>query len=314
MRPRRRLRLWARSVAFTMALSLLVALAVGWQKAALGSAIMAVGAVGLGLLYLLFPRGLHFAFGTATGLALYATLFVVLSEAQFPQAPVWAQTGAFLLPVLAFLAMVYLRRAELAGLAEVDEAGRADHLLRASRWLLPAMLVGVLCFLLPLNRLDPAPQGLALLLAMTVIAAMPALAVRDVVALLVDVALIIEELAARIRHVVVPAVAFLLLYALLVIAFGAFYRIADGLSAMPLFHGPDGPLRVSFPDALHFSVVTFSTVGYGDIRPHDDGIRVLASIQVITGQLLLLFGFAEIMRSRRSGAEVRDPTGHGPAG
>ncbi|HZF75383.1 MAG TPA: potassium channel family protein [Acetobacteraceae bacterium] len=62
------------------------------------------------------------------------------------------------------------------------------------------------------------------------------------------------------------------------------------------------------------SVVTFSTVGYGDIRPYDDGIRVLASIQVITGQLLLLFGFAEIMRARKSGAEVKDPRGHGPAG
>jgi hypothetical protein len=55
-------------------------------------------------------------------------------------------------------------------------------------------------------------------------------------------------------------------------------------------------------------------VGYGDIRPYDDGIRVLASIRVITGQLLLLFGFAEIMRARKSGAEVKDPRGHGPAG
>jgi hypothetical protein len=173
MRPRRRLGLWARSVVFTLALSLLVALAVGWEDAALGSAILAVGAVGLGLLYLLFPRGLHFAFGTATGLALYATLFVVLSEAQFPDAPGWVRTAAFLLPAVAFLAMVYLRRAELAGLAEALEAGRPDHLLRASRWLLPAALVGVVCFLVPLNRLHPVGQGLALLMAMAIIAAMP---------------------------------------------------------------------------------------------------------------------------------------------
>jgi hypothetical protein len=38
-------------------------------------------------------------------------------------------------------------------------------------------------------------------------------------------------------------------------------------------------------------------VGYGDIHPHDNGIRVLASLEVVAGQLLLLFGFAEIMRA-----------------
>jgi hypothetical protein len=45
-----------------------------------------------------------------------------------------------------------------------------------------------------------------------------------------------------------------------------------------------------------------STVGYGDIRPQDDGARVLASLEVLAGQLLLLFGFAEIMRARRGRA------------
>lgn len=79
---------------------------------------------------------------------------------------------------------------------------------------------------------------------------------------------------------------------MLAIAFSAFCLIADGLSAIPLLHGPDRRLRVSLPDALPFSVVAFSTsgpaVGHGDIRRHDDGIRVLASIQVVTGQSLLL--------------------------
>lgn len=40
-------------------------------------------------------------------------------------------------------------------------------------------------------------------------------------------------------------------------------------------------------------------MGYGDIRPLGDGVRVLASLEVLLGQLLLLFGFAEIMRGRR---------------
>lgn len=55
---------------------------------------------------------------------------------------------------------------------------------------------------------------------------------------------------------------------------------------------------LGFPDALYFSLVTQATVGYGDLTPHDEGIRLLTSVQVVAGQVLLLFGFAEIMRTR----------------
>ena len=166
---------------------------------------------------------------------------------------------------------------------------------------------------MPINRLDPLPQAAALACAMATIATIVALAVRDVVRLLVDVALIMHELAGRVRHLAVPVVAYLVLYSLLTIGFAATYRIADSLSAVPLFATEAGPIRLTYADALHFSVATLSTVGYGDIQPHDDGIRVLASLEVVAGQLLLLFGFAEIMRSRRAHHEPSQPAGPGPA-
>jgi hypothetical protein len=34
--------------------------------------------------------------------------------------------------------------------------------------------------------------------------------------------------------------------------------------------------------------------------PIDDGVRILATIEMVVGQLLLLFGFSEIMRSRKA--------------
>ena len=108
--------------------------------------------------------------------------------------------------------------------------------------------------------------------------------------------------------------AFLTLSSLLVIAFACFYRIADGLSRLALFHGPGGPLRLSFSDALYFSLVTQATVGFGDLTPHDDGIRLLTGVQVLAGQILLLFGFAEIMRSRRVRIAQDDAKRPGPAG
>ncbi len=300
----RNFRAWVRSCAFTMALSFLVAAGVGDEGGLMPVTVVLVAGLGLGCLYFLFPRGIHFAFGTATGLALYASLFVLLGRAQFPDAPEWTRPPAFLLPVLAFLVMVWWRRRELAAVTEQQEAEDLDHLPHAMRWLAFVSLVGLVCFILPVNRATPGVQAASLLGAMAAIAVMVAFSVRDVVRLLVDVALIVDELSARARHLAVPIVAFILMYALLVIGFASAYRIADGLSAHALFHGAQGgvdtAIRLTFSDALHFSIATLSTVGYGDIRPSDEGVRVLAGLEVLAGQLLLLFGFAEIMRSRRA--------------
>ena len=130
-----RLGAWARSVGFTLGLALLVAWGVGHEGRLLPVAVLGVAGIGLGSLYMLFPRGLHFALGTATGLALYATLFAVLGGAQFPAAPDWSRPPAFLLPVVAFLGMVWWRRRDLAHVAEQQEAQSLDHLPHASRWL-----------------------------------------------------------------------------------------------------------------------------------------------------------------------------------
>jgi hypothetical protein len=49
-----------------------------------------------------------------------------------------------------------------------------------------------------------------------------------------------------------------------------------------------------------------STVGYGDIVPHSSLARLLASLEVICGFMLLLFGVSELLeytrehRTRRS--------------
>ncbi|WP_270934998.1 potassium channel family protein [Falsiroseomonas oryzae] len=294
-----RLTAWLRAVLFTVVLAVLTAWGVGDDGRVMPMVVVAAAALGLGFLYWLFPRGLHFAFGTATGLAIYASLFVVLSRAQFPQAPDWSRAPAFLLPVFAFLVSAWWRRGDLAGIVGREDEHDLAELPHTLRWVLFTALIGLVCFVLPVNRLEPWAQAAALLISMAAIAGIVALSVRDVVRLLVDVALIMHEVSDRARHMMVPATAFLLMYALLVVVFAAAYRISDGLSIVSLFNGPGGPMRISYSDALHFSIATLSTVGYGDIHPQDDGIRVLASIQVVLGQLLLLFGVAEILRARR---------------
>lgn len=265
-------------------------------------AVIGGAAASFGAASLLVPRGPLFAFGLGMGLVLYATVFSVLATAQFPQAGEWARVASFLLPLAAFLGTIWARREEVARIAEArSEAAELAALATRLRWLGAAALIGFVCFLLPLNRAEPWVQSLALTAAMAAIAGIVAWAFREVVGLAVDVALLMEEVASRGAHLVVPASVFVLVYALLVIGFGSAYRIADALSVSPLFQGPHGSLRLSFSDAMHFSIVTLSTVGYGDIQPADDGIRVLASLQVMAGLLLLLFGVAELLRGRNGG-------------
>ncbi len=313
-RPRRaRLlnRAWLRSSSLTFGLSLLVAAGVGDYGWALPVAVLLASAIGLGLLHHLFPRGVHFAFGTATGLALYASLFAVLGRGAFPEAYPAIRVFAFCLPVAAFLAFIWLRQAELVELAEQPGSPDLGHVPGILRWLAGLALVATCSFALPVNRWSAMGQSFALLAAMGIIAIGVVLTARNVVRLLTDTAMILEEMGGRAAHLLVPVVAFLILYALLVIGFASVYRVADALSVVPIFHGATDGVRLSFADALHFSVVTLSTVGYGDIHPSDDGIRLLAGLQMISGQVLLLFGFSEVMRSRRAqgvfGPETRRP-------
>lgn len=290
---------WFRSALMTLGFGLLVAGGVADQETPFPYLVIGVAALGLGTLYLLFPHGLNFAFGTSAGLAVYACLFTVMGRAAFPDAPGWSRAPAFLMPVAAFLVAVWRRRRTLRLVAEAAHPFDLDHLPRMARWLFPVWAVGAFSLALPVNRLPLMDQGAALLGAMAVISVIVAASVRGVVLLLTDMALITEELAGRLGRMLVPVVAFLAMYAMLVIVFACLYRIAQGLSGHELFHGPQGPVPLPFPDALYFSLVTQATVGYGDVTPHDDGIRLLASLQVILGQVLLLFGFAEIMRTRR---------------
>ncbi len=283
--------------ALTLVLTLLVAGAVADQGWGFSVVALAVAGLAVGGLHLIFPQGPLFGLGVANGLAVYICLYAVLGRAAFPLAEAWARPVGFLLPVASFVGACWWRRRTLLKVAEGLVAPDLEHLPRFARWLMFTAVVGVVSLATPINRLPPLEQSAALLVAMAVIAGISAAAVRDVVRLMIDIAAILQTVTRRLAHLAVPIATYISIFALLGVMFGCFYRIADGLSRIPLFIQLGEPSRLDFSDALHFSVVTLATVGYGDIQPIDDGIRLLAAIQMLLGQLLLLFGFAEIMGS-----------------
>lgn len=93
-------------------------------------------------------------------------------------------------------------------------------------------------------------------------------------------------------------------YMLIGIAFAIIYGIVE-LASPGAFGGlVRGPLQESltvlragseFPRLLYFSLVTLSTLGYGDVTPTHDFVRMLAPVEAILGQLYLAILIARLV-------------------
>ena len=302
---------WLRSTLFTVGLVALVAFAIGADGPTTVSSLVTC-AVGFGFFYLLFPGGAHFGMTVANFLAIYACMFEFFREANFPLAPRNFAFGAIALPVLGFLAACFLRRRQIYSIIHARRIRELERLPRLTSWFLGALAVGAGSFALPRLQLEAWEQGLALIGAMAVITLFVIASVRDVVLVMIDVAMVFEGVAARLDRLIRPMIAFLTFYALLVVVFGCLYRIADLTTPEPQFTLHAAPARISFVDSLYYSVATITTLGFGDIAPSSLLVRALTGVEVVSGVMMLLFGFSEIMRS--AGAERgerRPPRGQG---
>ncbi|MGE0430694.1 MAG: potassium channel family protein [Planctomycetota bacterium] len=88
-------------------------------------------------------------------------------------------------------------------------------------------------------------------------------------------------------------------YSFLVVIFAAAYE-ATGT----LVHAYRDATSHDFGDSLHFSYVTMTTVGYGDIRPVGVG-RVISAVQALVGVILIgIFSAMAFVRLSRATARV----------
>ena len=128
-------------IAVTVGLISLISLAVGTR---LGYSLIFLGtiAAGVGVFYVVFPGSRFFAVAFANALAIYASIFIFLSEANFEAVgPVWRQVG-FTLPILAFLGGAWFRRGQIERLLAKPRGADDRHFGRVFLWLIPLALTG----------------------------------------------------------------------------------------------------------------------------------------------------------------------------
>jgi hypothetical protein len=95
-------------------------------------------------------------------------------------------------------------------------------------------------------------------------------------------------------------------YLLLAFAFGAVFSAIQAITGEPFFTQLDGPAGVA--DFLYFSLVTLTTLGYGDLTSGLSAGRAASALEAVVGQLFLATFVARTVGAfatvRRSGGDT----------
>ncbi|GAB1642207.1 potassium channel family protein [Krasilnikovia sp. MM14-A1259] len=92
-------------------------------------------------------------------------------------------------------------------------------------------------------------------------------------------------------------------YLLIGMAFGFLYACLGALQPGPLFGDNGDP---TLPQALFFSFVTMTTVGYGDLVPAGNPAQSIAVLEALLGQLFLVTAVAKVVENWRPRGWHRD--------
>lgn len=291
-----------------LALLALVALSLeavaGWVV--MGAAFLALSAV-VGTFLLMFPGSRFFTLALSASIGVYTCIFVFFVEARFAGLAPSVLAVGLILPLVAFLGGALLRRNDIHAVVLADTPLTVDAKFgRAFLWIIVVAVIGITVLLVPEDW--PIGQVELFLAAMVSIALVVLLASHDVAVMLLDSGLLFEEFFEQAAKLLEPAFAFFSFYSLLVIGYASLFTVLDRFSAVRHFV-IEGELRpIRFPESLYFSVITLSTVGYGDILPRTDFVRMVVASEVVVGVIMLLFGFNAIFSYSSDHRRRRPPS------
>ena len=287
------------AILFTAALMVLVAYAVAETTDYFFYATLSIAVFAVAAFLVLFPGSLFFSLALANFLAVYASVFTFIKIANFGAVSASATAIGLVLPVLAFVIGSAWHRKEIRAIVTSAVPVETRKPGRVFGWLAFVGLIATMTFLVPVAEFSPEIQDRIFLGSIAVAAVVVLFASRHVSVFLVDAGLLFEGFFIHMSRLAMPAFAFVTLYSLFVVIFACVYRIVDRHAPYALFRIMGEMRHIEFPEALYFSVVTLSTVGYGDIVPVGAVVRVFAAFQVLCGTLLLLFGVSELVSYAR---------------
>ena len=278
--------------------SIVAAAAAGIATSLFFAMVLSAGFV-IAVVRALFPVGRLFPIAFASLIAVYAAIFSLFVEEIFTGIDSEFLVVGFCLPIFFFVVGCWLRRDQVSAVVAHPRIRSERRVMRAAVWLVPVFFVGAVVILLSRTVGTLANMDMVFLGAMSIIGLIVLTVSRDVAIFLVDAGLLFEEFFSRVSRLVIPAFAFVTFYSLIVILFASAYRLISVYTPERHFN-VGGSLRgLSFSESIYFSIGTISTVGYGDILPYSDLARVLSSLEVFCGIMLLIFGVSELLEYAR---------------
>jgi voltage-gated potassium channel len=284
----------AAEIAIGLAAVSFVALAVAPHRPGLILVLVLTVGIVVAAIRRLLPATPYLAATLAVCIPLYICVFGLIAMKVFNRAhPLLAYVGC-ILPLAAFMLGVWRRREVLA--ARLAARGRRDRLLvRGLGWLTLAALILFATGQIAIAGTTVIGHSAPLFIGMLVIAVLVDVVIADLVLLLEATGELFVVFIRRMLGRVVPVFSFLIVYFFLVMGFGTFYAILDGMAARPQFAVLGAVRPIEFSEAIYFSMVTLSTIGYGDIVPVTSLAQTFVMLEVMFGVVLLLFAFAEIV-------------------
>lgn len=289
-------RQWFSGVTFTAFILSIIALTIKAVAGTLAFVLLGSVVFVVTVFHRVFPGSGFFTLSLVNFIGVYACIFVVIIETNFPTLSQRDRVIGFILPLIAFVSGACARGKTVRHIIVSRRLRHENHISEIFVWLLPMVGMIVLTFFLPADSSGGGPSGTAFLVVMAIVALIVVAVSQDIAVFLLDLGILFEGFFKQAARLVMPAFAFLTFYSLLVIVFAGIYSVIDRFSPSADFMIHGVGRNMTFAESIYFSVVTLSTVGYGDIQPVSALSRFVAIIEIVMGILLLLFGFSAIIR------------------
>ena len=296
---------WLMSIFWTASLLALLIFSLPMQSIA-GQGVVIGAVITLsGFYYFYFPNSKFFIVVFANSIAIYACIFIFFIETNYPLLSQRHQSIGFVLPLMAFLLGSVWKKNKIQKIVTVEKRSPERTFSRSLIWIMAIMFVGIVSIAAPIEALPLITNTWIFYIIMVAISLTVLLVSQEVAIFLVDTGLLFADIFDEVKGIIKPAFAFFTFYSFIVVVFSALYRLADQLSYSTNFIVHGEARSLSFIESLYFSIVTMSTLGYGDIVPVSNTIMALVSVQVFIGVLLLIFGVHSLIQYSPRGRKNR---------